>query len=129
MDESLQRRSSLFTGGNHIRLFIGSFNVGNAQVTSLDGWIPQHGGDYDIIVVGLQESTFKMKRKSIHESKLALQRMRADSADAGLDRALSVDELDLDISSDEDEETIQPVHSAPLVAEDPDEVKSMYKYS
>ncbi|KAF0693475.1 Aste57867_15572 [Aphanomyces stellatus] len=48
-----------------LKLFTGTWNVGNKMPPStsqdINCWIPEGGGDYDIIAVGLQESTYKKK--------------------------------------------------------------------
>lgn len=37
-----------------------SFNVGNSPLTDLAPWLPYGGKGYDLIVVGLQESTYRV---------------------------------------------------------------------
>lgn len=45
-----------------LSVLTGTWNAGNAAPPSdLDPWIPSKGGDYDLIVVGFQECTFKEK--------------------------------------------------------------------
>ena len=50
-----------------LQIFVGSWNVGNAQPPSdMSAWIPKNGqgGFYDIIAVGAQESSYVIVRKS-----------------------------------------------------------------
>ncbi|CAM9928092.1 unnamed protein product, partial [Sphacelaria rigidula] len=39
-----------------------SFNVGNSPLADLAPWLPYGGKGFDLIVVGLQESTYKAPR-------------------------------------------------------------------
>ena len=41
-----------------IKLFCGTWNMGNAKAVGLEQFIPEGGGGYDIIVIGLQESSY-----------------------------------------------------------------------
>mmetsp|Transcript_8288 Transcript_8288/g.10902 ORF Transcript_8288/g.10902 Transcript_8288/m.10902 type:complete len:734 (+) Transcript_8288:154-2355(+) len=56
---SLDGDAPLHKGGSEIKLFVGSFNMGNAEIENIGEWIPAKGGEYDIIALGMQESTFK----------------------------------------------------------------------
>ncbi|CAN0467320.1 unnamed protein product, partial [Scytosiphon promiscuus] len=38
-----------------------SFNVGNSPLTDLAPWLPYGGKGFDLIVVGLQESTYRVR--------------------------------------------------------------------
>jgi hypothetical protein len=42
----------------NVKILCGSWNMGNAEPEGLDSLVPPGGGDYDIIVLGLQESTY-----------------------------------------------------------------------
>lgn len=48
-----------------LKLLVCSWNVGNAQPpklrSKLQQWIPEGGGDFDVIAVGLQESSYREK--------------------------------------------------------------------
>ena len=39
--------------------------MGNAQAQGLEHLLPLHGGDFDLIVLGLQESTYDVKDKGL----------------------------------------------------------------
>ncbi|ETW09428.1 hypothetical protein H310_00033 [Aphanomyces invadans] len=51
-----------------LKVFTGSWNVGNkmppATSEGIHGWVPKGGDDYDIVAIGLQESTYKKKATS-----------------------------------------------------------------
>eukprot|EP00752_Nemacystus_decipiens_P002360 g2229.t2 len=49
-----------YVGGDRVRLLVGSFNVGNSPLTDLAPWLPYGGKGFDLIVVGLQESTYRV---------------------------------------------------------------------
>lgn len=56
--------SSSSTVARSLKILTCTWNAGNARPpTNLDPWIPSKGGNYDIIVVGFQECTFKEKKK------------------------------------------------------------------
>lgn len=45
-----------------LRVHVGTWNVGNKMpLGDFEPWLPRGGGDSDVIVVGLQESTYKVK--------------------------------------------------------------------
>ena len=48
---------------NNIRLLTASWNMGNAKAEGLEHLLPHEGGEYDLIVLGLQESTYNIKEK------------------------------------------------------------------
>eukprot|EP00500_Bicosoecida_sp_ms1_P005447 CAMPEP_0203826364 /NCGR_PEP_ID=MMETSP0115-20131106/56479_1 /ASSEMBLY_ACC=CAM_ASM_000227 /TAXON_ID=33651 /ORGANISM="Bicosoecid sp, Strain ms1" /LENGTH=110 /DNA_ID=CAMNT_0050735411 /DNA_START=70 /DNA_END=399 /DNA_ORIENTATION=- len=49
-------------GATPLRVHVCTWNVGNKMPRAdFAPWIPAGGGDHDVIVVGLQESTYKMK--------------------------------------------------------------------
>ncbi|OQS02462.1 phosphatidylinositol-3,4,5-trisphosphate 5-phosphatase [Thraustotheca clavata] len=51
-----------------LQVLIGSWNVGNKMPpTSVDPWLPQGGGGFDVIAVGLQESSFKKSSSSSND--------------------------------------------------------------
>ncbi|ETV80101.1 hypothetical protein H257_06494 [Aphanomyces astaci] len=51
-----------------LKIFTGTWNVGNkmppATPAGIKSWVPEGGGDYDIVAIGLQESTYKKKASS-----------------------------------------------------------------
>lgn len=52
------------SGPRTLKLLTGTWNAGNARPPpDLRPWIPLGGGDFDLIVVGFQECTFKNKKK------------------------------------------------------------------
>ncbi|KAF1790097.1 P-loop containing nucleoside triphosphate hydrolase [Phytophthora cactorum] len=59
--------NSLSTGTS-LKILIASWNVGNTMPPKdsklLNEWIPEGGGDFDVIAVGLQESTYKSEKVS-----------------------------------------------------------------
>ncbi|CAN0150301.1 unnamed protein product, partial [Scytosiphon promiscuus] len=57
-----------YEGGDRVRLLVGSFNVGNSPLTDLAPWLPYGGKGFDLIVVGLQESTYRAPRNSRESS-------------------------------------------------------------
>ncbi|KAK1928265.1 Phosphatidylinositol 3 [Phytophthora citrophthora] len=61
------RKGSMETG-TPLKILIASWNVGNTMPPKdsklLKDWIPEGGGDFDVIAVGLQESTYKRKKVS-----------------------------------------------------------------
>jgi hypothetical protein len=46
------------------KIFCGTWNMGNAQGENMKHFIPEDGNDYDIIAIGLQESTYKIGDES-----------------------------------------------------------------
>lgn len=46
------------------KIFCGTWNMGNAKGENMKNFIPENGQDYDIIAVGLQESTYKIGDES-----------------------------------------------------------------
>lgn len=44
---------------------LGSFNVGNSPLTDLAPWLPYGGKGFDLIVIGLQESTYKVNKTAL----------------------------------------------------------------
>lgn len=59
---------NLMTSGTQLKILVASWNVGNTMPPKdsklLNDWIPEGGGDYDVIAVGLQESTYKNEKVS-----------------------------------------------------------------
>ncbi|GMF35442.1 unnamed protein product [Phytophthora fragariaefolia] len=59
---------SLMTMGPPLKILVASWNVGNTMPPKdsklLSDWIPEGGDDYDVIAVGLQESTYKNEKVS-----------------------------------------------------------------
>ncbi|OQR98644.1 phosphatidylinositol-3,4,5-trisphosphate 5-phosphatase [Achlya hypogyna] len=86
-----------------LKVLVGTWNVGNkmppATADGLSAWIPQHGGDYDVIAIGLQESSF---RKPSSKSEL-------HDKDGKEDKYESDDE-------DEDNEEVDAAKEAPVDA-------------
>ena len=59
-----ERRSSLFRAKQgDFKLMVGSWNVGNNQMEEdqMKFWVPEGGGGDDMIVVGVQECSYKLK--------------------------------------------------------------------
>lgn len=54
----------LFEGGPRLRVLVCSCNIGNKMPTDLSHWIPKDGGHQDVIAIGMQESTFRVKAPS-----------------------------------------------------------------
>ena len=46
-----------------------SFNCGNVFINDWTQLLPEGGGDFDIIAIGLQESLFKVKKKKKKDKK------------------------------------------------------------
>ncbi len=44
-----------------VQVLVCTANIGNEMPVELDSWIPFGGGKQDVVVVGMQESTFKPK--------------------------------------------------------------------
>ena len=44
----------------NLEIFCGSWNMGNAMAEGLEEFIPAKGVNYDLVVIGLQESTYKV---------------------------------------------------------------------
>jgi hypothetical protein len=51
--------TAFFEGGSRIKILVASSNVGNAPVLEMDSWVPRNAPHTDIVVFGLQESTYK----------------------------------------------------------------------
>ena len=64
----------LWRGGSTIRLCICSANLGNQIMGKLDPWIPREGGDCDIVVVNMQESTYTVPNAVYNETVAEAQR-------------------------------------------------------
>jgi hypothetical protein len=52
-----------------LKLFVASWNVGNAKPDGIEQLLPVGGGGYDLIVLGMQESTYtaELDKDCIHE--------------------------------------------------------------
>ena len=78
---------------NNIRLLTASWNMGNAKAEGLEHLIPHEGGEYDLIVLGLQESTYNMKEKKDKggekDDKISNRKLASSSVDEG-DRPASM---------------------------------------
>ena len=46
--------------GRAIKVFCGTWNMGNAKGESIQNFVPPSGKDFDIIAIGLQESTYSV---------------------------------------------------------------------
>ena len=44
----------------NLEIFCGSWNMGNAMAEGLEAFVPSKGGNYDLVAIGLQESTYKV---------------------------------------------------------------------
>ena len=53
-----------------LKLLLCSANIGNEMPFDLDPWIPEGGGKHDIIVIGMQESTFTVTSLEVALEKL-----------------------------------------------------------
>ena len=49
---------ALFEGGDRVKIYIASANVGNAAIKEMDTWLPVNAPHTDVVVFGLQESTY-----------------------------------------------------------------------
>uniref|UniRef100_A0A7S2RZJ1 C2 domain-containing protein n=1 Tax=Rhizochromulina marina TaxID=1034831 RepID=A0A7S2RZJ1_9STRA len=49
---------ALFEGGQCIKILVASANLGNGAIEEMDSWVPKHAPHTDIVVFGLQESTY-----------------------------------------------------------------------
>jgi hypothetical protein len=47
----------------NVRLMVVTWNMGNAKAEGLENMLPASGAGYDLIVLGLQESTYTVKGK------------------------------------------------------------------
>ncbi|GLD93678.1 hypothetical protein PINS_up002283 [Pythium insidiosum] len=69
-----------------LRVFVGSWNVGNAmppkRQATLSAWIPLGGGGFDVLAIGLQESSYREKSASEteRESTRRASRISAEAA-------------------------------------------------
>lgn len=52
----------LHAGGSKIKIMICSANLGNKMVRNLDPWIPPGAPGVDLVVLGMQESTYSMEK-------------------------------------------------------------------
>ena len=55
-----------------VKIFCGTWNMGNAKGELVDSFLPAKGGDYDIIVVGLQESTYTVEYAADDDAKRSI---------------------------------------------------------
>jgi hypothetical protein len=55
----------LHEGGPKLRVLVCTCNIGNAMPTDLSSWIPKNGGHHDVIAIGMQESTFRVKADKV----------------------------------------------------------------
>jgi len=49
--------------GRQIRIMVSTFNMGNAKAEGLENLVPPCGGGFDILAMGMQESTYFQKEK------------------------------------------------------------------
>jgi len=55
-----------------LNVFCGTWNVGNAPPPEhMENFIPHHGGNHHLVVVGFQESTYKEKKDSTADKKIS----------------------------------------------------------
>jgi len=56
-----------------LNVFCGTWNVGNAPPPEhMENFIPHHGGNHHLVVVGFQESTYKEKKDSTADKKIKI---------------------------------------------------------
>ena len=71
---------ALFEGGPQIKIVICSANIGNKMIQSLDDWVPNQPEHTDLVVVGMQEATYRVKQEheldddETYESDVSLER-------------------------------------------------------
>lgn len=46
--------------GRAVKVFCGTWNMGNAKGEGIQHFVPPNGKDYDVIAIGLQESTYSV---------------------------------------------------------------------
>ncbi|KAG7382660.1 hypothetical protein PHYBOEH_010394 [Phytophthora boehmeriae] len=101
--------------GAPLKVLIASWNVGNTMPPKnpklLEEWIPEGGGDFDVIAIGLQESTYKSKEKDLENLVKADSRNSSyrkvgdDEFTTGSDTDfIDIDEGDYDEDDDDEEE-------------------------
>ncbi|KUF97306.1 Transcription initiation factor TFIID subunit 13 [Phytophthora nicotianae] len=104
--------SNSMSTGTPLKILIASWNVGNTMPPKdsklLNEWIPEGGGDFDVIALGLQESTYKSE-------KISENLVRADSLHTSNAKA---DEQDV-----EENETDPPTLNSVLDATEVDDVE------
>jgi hypothetical protein len=49
-----------FKLGRNLKVFVGTWNMGNKRGEGMDDFLPTADGDFDIIAIGLQESTYSV---------------------------------------------------------------------
>ncbi|TMW64264.1 hypothetical protein Poli38472_012886 [Pythium oligandrum] len=102
-----------------LRLLVASWNVGNAMPPkSREGvhdWVPAGGGGFDVIAVGLQESSYREKSasESEREGGRTMSRKSSRSVSAvmteceGGEEAEAPQEEDYDVQDDEEDEEVE----------------------
>ncbi|KAJ0400692.1 hypothetical protein ATCC90586_008595 [Pythium insidiosum] len=76
-----------------LRVFVGSWNVGNAmppkRPETLSAWIPVGGGGFDVLAIGLQESSYREKSASETERETTRRASRISAEAAASAAALA----------------------------------------
>jgi hypothetical protein len=77
-------RRGTSTTRSHLKVLVASWNVGNAMppksATLISKWIPEGGGDLDVIAIGLQESSYREKTGSVGDFTPSDRKSTASSA-------------------------------------------------
>ncbi|KAL3656593.1 hypothetical protein V7S43_018591 [Phytophthora oleae] len=96
--------------GTPLKILIASWNVGNTMPPKdsklLNDWIPEGGGGFDVIAVGLQESTYKSEKVSENLVRAENADEEEEEIEADLLSTLSsvLDATEVDDVEEEDEE-------------------------
>ena len=98
-------------GGEPLRICICSSNLGNQVVDDLGKWIPARGGGADILVVGMQESTYEVTKHVFEE-------LMREIEEEGNDDLLQKENINLNQS---DDKTLPAAHDD----DDEDEYEAM----
>eukprot|EP00621_Florenciella_sp_RCC1693_P005615 CAMPEP_0182523944 /NCGR_PEP_ID=MMETSP1323-20130603/1446_1 /TAXON_ID=236787 /ORGANISM="Florenciella parvula, Strain RCC1693" /LENGTH=109 /DNA_ID=CAMNT_0024732427 /DNA_START=47 /DNA_END=373 /DNA_ORIENTATION=- len=54
---------AFFEGGPKFKVTICSANIGNKMIRDMDDWVPVCPEHTDLVVLGMQESTYKVKKE------------------------------------------------------------------
>lgn len=77
-------RRATSTTRSHLKVLVASWNVGNAMppksTVVISKWIPEGGGDLDVIAIGLQESSYREKTGSVGDFAPSDRKSTASSA-------------------------------------------------
>lgn len=103
-----------------------SWNVGNAQPpkvrSKLQQWIPEGGGDFDVIAVGLQESSYREKHGDEKEDQEARDTEDTTKADDSDDEEVECSTINEDVGDEEHEE--EDYEDVPLPTDEAEEEES-----